>query len=79
MKLSIYNYGRFKGDRGRRWEGRGGGNDNPEGKKETGESGGSRGEGQKNLRGVKMEEKGKDIYMGGGGGNKADSLEPLDF
>ena len=34
MKLSIYNYGEFKGDRGERWEGRGGeGNDNPEGKK----------------------------------------------
>ena len=52
MKLSIYNYGEFKGDRGERWKGRGGGGWQSWGKKEIGESGGSRGEGQKNLRGV---------------------------
>lgn len=45
----------------------GGGNDNPEGKKETGESGGSRGEGQKNLRGVGDGGKGEGYIYGGGG------------
>ena len=46
--------------------------------KEIGESGGSRGEGQKNLRGVGDGGKGEG-YIIMYGGNKADNLEPLEF